>query len=117
MGVKFINLEEIKRILKCKIDAISDSEQMQMYYESTSLEQVLPMDVIQHITIFNESRETNVISKSFNKCTQQNEQNRIKARENAIRSLIGTTEESQTWILHPTRKELTAQEKGQNYKG
>ena len=114
--IKYIDLGEIKRILKCKIDA-SGSEQSQMFYDSISIDQVLPMDVIQHITSFNYASETKLVSKAFNKCTKQNENQRTKKREQDIASIIGINEESKTWVITSKRTELTEQEKEQKYNG
>jgi len=114
--VDLLDLEEIKRALTSRINA-SDFIPSRMFYQSVSIDQIFPRDVIQHIASFNEASDTKSVSKAFNKCTQQNEHLRIRERKKEIASIIGTNEESQTWIVHPTRTELTEQESDSKYKG
>ena len=110
--IKHIDLGEIKRILKCKIDSpMSDSQQSEMFFDSVSIEQSLPTDVLQHITSFNKAFEIKAVSKTLNKCYEQNAKHEIKRRKDKSMSIVGKREHSKTWLVHPDRAELSEDER------
>ena len=110
--LKHVDLGEIKRMLKCKIDSpMSDKRQSEIFFDSVSIEQCLPTDVLQHISSFNEAWDIKEVSKTFNKCHRQNARHEVKRKETKIMSVIGKAKHSQTWLVHPTLTDVTNDER------
>eukprot|EP01084_Bolivina_argentea_P115598 205546_1 len=90
-----------------------------VFYASSSIEDILPPELIQHIVSFNHMKPMNIkaVNKTFKTLCDKSENIELKHRENEIKSKIGTTQNNQTWIVHPIRQILTVKEIKLGYKG
>eukprot|EP01084_Bolivina_argentea_P115597 205544_1 len=90
-----------------------------VFYASSSIEDILPPELIQHIVSFNHMKPMNIkaVNKTFKTLCDKSENIELKHRENEIKSKIGTTQNNQTWIVHPTRQILNEKEIKLGYKG
>lgn len=67
-----IDLNEVRQIITARLKELNTNQIHDIFYASSSMEDILPLDVIQHIECFNHSSDTKLISKSFNECSIKN---------------------------------------------
>eukprot|EP01084_Bolivina_argentea_P048166 88755_1 len=115
--LQFIELQTVKDTLKQQIETISSTEISNIFYASLSIESILPFDLIQHITSFNNLSNIKSVSETFNKCYQKNRNIQSKQRAAQCLSQIQINETHNTWIVDQLRTKLNNKELSLKCKG
>eukprot|EP01083_Nonionella_stella_P282478 961209_1 len=92
-----IELASIKDILKQQVRKLDVTETSNVFCASLSMEQILPTDIIQHITSFYNTSQIQTVSKTFNACHQQNMRRELQKRERKIMSEIQSDRKCNTF--------------------
>eukprot|EP01083_Nonionella_stella_P048527 129651_1 len=114
-----IGLSTIQDILTQKVKQMDVTDISNLFLSSLSIEKVLPLDVIGHITSFQNMSQIKCVSRTFNKCYQQNRKREIQKREKHIASTLHNDDNrtTTTHVVDPTRTELNDNEKRLKYNG
>eukprot|EP01083_Nonionella_stella_P064116 166835_1 len=112
-------LTTVQDILKQKVKQMNATDVSSLFCSSLSIEKILPLDIIGHITSFYNMLQVKAVSKTFNKCYHQNEKREIQEREKRIASKLNIDGNSTTttYIVDSTRTELSQNEKRLKYHG
>eukprot|EP01083_Nonionella_stella_P280278 953446_1 len=106
-----IGLSTIQDILTQKVKQMDVTDISNLFCASLSIEKILPIDVIGHITSFHNMSQIKSVSRTFNKCYQQNRKREIQKREKHIAST------TRTHVVDSTRTELNENENRLKYNG
>eukprot|EP01083_Nonionella_stella_P011271 32036_1 len=112
-----VGLDALKQMLKQKVQKLDVLETSKLFCETLSLETVLPMDIIGRITSFYNVSHVQSVSKTFQKCYQQNEAIEMKQKEKEIISKLQINDNHATYVVDRTRNELRDDEIELHYKG
>ena len=103
--LKLIPTDKLKEFIHQNVKTTTSNE---MYYNSLSIDQILPTDIIGHILSFKCLEELNLtkrVSKLWNKLSNQNEKTHyMKLQESLDEKLsISYKSTNKTIIVHPSR--------------
>eukprot|EP01083_Nonionella_stella_P129131 391596_1 len=114
-----IELASLQNILKQKVKEMDVTDISTLFCSSLSIENILPVDIIGHITSFYNMSQVQAVSKTFNACYQQNKKTEIQEREKHIASKLKSNDNciTTTYVVDPTRTELNANEIRLKYNG
>eukprot|EP01084_Bolivina_argentea_P085858 155185_1 len=117
--LQFMELETIKNVMKSQLETIVSNEISNIFYKSLSIENILPLDIIQHITSFNNLRNIKSVSKTFNKCYEKNKNIKSQQieKEFLCKMNMNKNENNNTWIVDKNRTKLNEKEIKSKYKG
>ena len=75
--LKHVSINKLKQHLHQSIDEMKQETVREMYFNSSSIDDIIPADVIQHILSFQSLDLKNVkcVNKQWNKLSMQNERN------------------------------------------
>ena len=118
-----LSLDKLKDFINQNVDEFNASESKTMYFNSVSIDKILPDDIIQYILSFQSITDNHktYVSKQWEKLSNQNERNyylQLQSRldkNGPIRPYNKT--KNNTWIIHPTRTQLTKVEEEFGFKG
>ena len=100
-------LRSIRASLSELLKQITESQARSIHYESCSIEEIMPSDVMQSMLSFvPQQRQIKFVSKSFKKLTEQNEILRNRSREQRIASQFNG---KNVWNVHKVEDGLTSQ--------
>eukprot|EP01083_Nonionella_stella_P276136 938159_1 len=76
-----IELTAIQNILQHNVKQMDEAGISNMFCSSLSIERILPVDIIGHITSFDNGSQIRSVSKTFNQCYQQNRKREIQKKK------------------------------------
>eukprot|EP01083_Nonionella_stella_P100240 282425_1 len=112
-------LTTVQDILKQKVKQMNATDVSSLFCSSLSIEKILPVDIIGHITSFYNMLQVKAVSKTFNKCYHQNKKREIQQREKRIASKLNIDHNptATTYIVDANRTQLNENEKRMKYHG
>eukprot|EP01084_Bolivina_argentea_P007552 14162_1 len=121
--LEFIPVQLIGNFISEQINQFNKQTINNAYNNIISIDDKLPCDLLQHILSFNQSFNTKIINKKWNKLTKQNDNLIMKQRQEAIKKyefkhyILFDDNINDIWIIHPNRTQLTNKEINLKYKG
>ena len=117
-----IPLEQIKDFLYQKIGSMNDAESKTFYYESLSIDEILPTDIIRDIISYQgfDIAHTKCVNKQWKELSDQNEKKNYQQMEENLEQtspIKFNKNENATWVLHPDRTDLTLTEINMGFEG
>eukprot|EP01083_Nonionella_stella_P280281 953455_1 len=102
-----IELTAIQDILTQNVKQMDATHLSSLFCSSLSIEKILPIDIIGHITTFYNKPHIQAVSKTFNKYYQQSQKREIQKREKYIASKLNIDDKNTvaTYVVDPTRTE------------
>ena len=79
-----MDLDEVREMMKCKIRALNTATARRAVFHVVSIDELLPMDTLQHLISYNHFTNMQRVSKSFKRCFEQNQEIAKRARQAAI---------------------------------
>eukprot|EP01084_Bolivina_argentea_P059146 107962_1 len=114
----FINIDSLQQFLKNEIKQFNDDTARKAYYESVSIMDILPDDIMQHIISFNLDSKSRFVNKQCNKQVNQENKKFVTEQHNAFNPIIPFKKNiNNTWIINKDRKILNETEIENGYKG
>eukprot|EP01083_Nonionella_stella_P312958 1121224_1 len=115
--LRTIELTAIQDILTQNVKKMDATQTSSLFCSSLSIEKILPIDIIEHITTF--QAVSKAVSKTFNKCYQQSQKREIKKREKYIASKLNIDDKNTatTYVVDPIRTKLNENEQRLKYHG
>ena len=111
----YLSFENIQSFAYSEADSWNESVTNKTYWKSTSINHLLPNDIIQNILSFNTSQSNNkFVCKSWNKLCKKNRKLILKQDESKA---IMDESNVRTYVIDENRSELTLQEKSKGYLG
>eukprot|EP01084_Bolivina_argentea_P256302 431468_1 len=125
MGIKLAHiryiLHKIQSYNKDEFDIIRQEKQKQRKKLNANIEDRLPGDVIQYILSFNnDASNIRIVCKKFKEYSDQNKLKQLSKRAEVVEEEMFPNDKlniNNTWIIHPTRKQLTDEEIKSEYLG
>ena len=114
-----INFGEMQNFFRTKIHEMDYNSARIVHFGASSINNVLPEDVIQHILSFGHLNQNRTVCQQWNRLNQQNETNVLRAMYNEVddRNLPSLDRGGEIWIIHPTRPRLHPIEIRRGYRG
>ena len=109
--LKWIPIDEIKKFISQKLNTTNSTSAKTIYFNSFSMNNIIPSDAIQHILSFlpSWSDKTKLVNKEWNKLSNQNQKNLYsKSHEihNKNNIIPYNSKINKTWIIHPGYRSL-----------
>ena len=119
--IKCISIDKIKQFLHQNINEATMDLTKNMYFNSSSIDEIIPSDIIKHILSFQALNLEHVkrVNKQWNKLSNQNEKryySSLQQNLNQNSPIPYHKSDTLTWTLHPRRTRLTRVEKHLGFK-